>query len=248
MRTLVIDDEEDDIVEVLNDSLEFEFTAKIGGVEEPGLFTLSGQPSHRWAVLPYIDIIKRRNTIRDVVKKPINVPFFLEATPNELDIVVAKETRTIAMANRIEDEIWTEWAKKLSGATLNGDFIVCFNSLMDLSTPQIDTEIRSLPKSLVVPFVRMLLAKLNEHSNIDFLQAILCTFIRVHQERIVTLDNSEEDDQSENQENIAVPLSVVDLTAELEKLHAALNTSTTKLEQLYIETLPVLKWIKSALI
>jgi len=248
MRTLVIDDEEGDIVEVLDDSLEFEFTGKIGETEEPGLFTLSGQPSHRWAVLPYIDIVKRRNTIRDVVRKPINVPFFLEATPNELDIVVAKETRTIAMANRNHEEIWTEWAKKLSGATLNGDFIVCFNSLTDLSTPQIDVEIRSLPNILIVPFVRMLLAKLNEHSNIDFLQAILCTFIRVHQDRIAILDSAEESDQSENQENIAVPLSVSDLTAELEKLHTALNTSTIKLEQLYLETLPVLKWIKSALI
>lgn len=78
------------------------------------MFTLSGQPSHRWATLPYIDVIKKRNTIQDVVKKPINVPFFLESTPNETDIIVANRGRKVVLAGRTGDEIWTEWAKTLS--------------------------------------------------------------------------------------------------------------------------------------
>ncbi|KAI6176244.1 hypothetical protein M3Y97_00777500 [Aphelenchoides bicaudatus] len=240
VRRFVIDDDESDI-EVLNESIEIDVEETADVTEEKGLFTLSGQPSHRWAVLPYIDVIKSRNTIRDVVKKPINVPFFLESTPNEMDIIVADQTRKIALADRSGDEIWTEWARKLSGATVTGDYIVCFNSLTDLSTPQIDLEIRSLPTSLTVAFVRMILAKLGESSQLDFVQAILCTFIRVHRDRIAQIDTVDENAQSENQENIAVPLAASDLTKELEELHKKLIDSTAKFEQIYTETLPVLK-------
>lgn len=189
------------------------------------------------------------------------MPFFLESTPNELDIIVAEQGRKIALADHSEDEIWTEWAKKLSrsefdfdkfnflfSATVSGDFVVCFNSLIALSTPQIDAEIRSLPASLTVSFIRMLLAKLDERAHLDFVQAILCTFIRVHRDRIAQQETFDGNTQSENQENIAVPLAASDLTNELDELHNKLTDSTAKLEQLYVETLPVLKWIKSALI
>jgi hypothetical protein len=118
--------------------------------------------------------------------------------------------------------------------------------LIEKSTPQIDTEIRSLPSSLMVPFVRMLSAKLEDHQQIDFLQAIICTFFRIHQTRITSL--TRETERSENEENIAVPLTASDLTKELEELHTKLTSSNAKLEKLYTETLPVLKWIKSALI
>jgi hypothetical protein len=114
IRNLVIDSESDEEIEVLNDSIEIDATENIETSEEKGLFTLSGQPSHRWAVLPYIDVIKRRNTIQDVVKKPINVPFFLESTPNETDIIVSNQVRKVALADRSADEIWTEWATSLS--------------------------------------------------------------------------------------------------------------------------------------
>jgi hypothetical protein len=133
-------------------------------------------------------------------------------------------------------------------AVVIGDFIVCFNSLIALSTPQIDSEIRSLPASLTVSFIRMFLAKLDERAHLDFVQATLCTFIRIHRDRIIQQETFDGATQSENQENIAVPLAASDLTTELDELHKKLTESTAKFEQLYIETLPVLKWIKSALI
>jgi hypothetical protein len=83
------------------------------------LFTLSGQPSHRWASLPYIDIIKKRNTIQEVVKKPIDVPFFLESTPNETDIIVTAQNRKMIAADRVDDEIWTDWGMQLSRLVKN---------------------------------------------------------------------------------------------------------------------------------
>lgn len=101
------------------------------------MFTLSGQPSHRWAVLPYIDVIKNRNTIKDVVKKPINVPFFFESTPNETDIIVADEIRKVALADRTEDEIWTEWARKLSRFVLWCNLCTLPFSLSVLSSMEI---------------------------------------------------------------------------------------------------------------
>ena len=92
----------------------------------------------------------------------------------------------------------------------------------------------------------MLNAKLLERSHVDFVQAILCTFIRVHQERITACEGVDADE--ENQENIVVPLTASDLTKTIEDLYKSLTESSEKLEQLYVESLPVLKWIKSALI
>lgn len=112
----------------------------------------------------------------------------------------------------------------------------------------IDVEIRSLPYSLTASFIRMISIKLDERSSFDFLQAILCTFIRVHQDRITQYEYFNAGVQPENQENIAVPLAASsDMSKELEELHKKLRTSTQNLEQIYNETLPVLKWIKSAL-
>jgi hypothetical protein len=115
-----------------------------------------------------------------------------------------------------------------------------------MTTPKIDSEIRSLPKSLTAAFIKMLSAQMNECSNIDFVQATLCTFIRVHRDRI--MDSKELGVESENQENIEVPLSASDLGNVIDALHIKLTKSTSELEKLYTETLPVLKWIKSALI
>jgi hypothetical protein len=116
-----------------------------------------------------------------------------------------------------------------------------------MSTSHIDSEIRSLPNSLTPAFIKMLSIKIEGQSNVDFVQAILCTFIRIHQDRI-TMSDSVDGEDDENQENIAVPLAASDLTNILDVLYKNLTESTSTLEQLYTETLPVLKWIKSALI
>ncbi|KAI6199328.1 hypothetical protein M3Y96_00615200 [Aphelenchoides besseyi] len=249
VKKVVIDSSDEDessaLVSVEIDNLS---VGQAQAAEEEGVHVLSGEPTHRWATLPYIDLIKKRNTIREAVKTVTDVPFFLESTPNENEIIVVDESpnRKFLAADRTADEVWTDWSQKLSRAGIAGDFIVCFQRLAAKPTTQIDFEIRSLPPRLMSAFLKMLNLQLESRTMVDFVHAILCTFTRTHRKFLTTEGLKKPEDE---QENVTVPLSAeIDLNAEIERLQSGLVNATHDTETIYNEVMPVLKWIKSAVV
>ncbi|KAI6212990.1 hypothetical protein M3Y94_00095700 [Aphelenchoides besseyi] len=243
IKNVVIDSSDEDessaLVSVEIDNLSVGLAQ---AADEEGVHVLSGEPAHRWATLPYIDLIKKRNTIREAVKTVTDVPFFLESTPNENEIIVVDENpnRKFLAADRSDDEVWTNWAG------IAGDFIVCFQRLAAKPTTQIDFEIRSLPHRLMSAFLKMLNLQLESRTMVDFVHAILCTFTRTHRKFLTTGELKKPEDE---QENVNVPLSAgIDLNAELERLQSGLVNATHDTETIYNEVMPVLKWIKSAVV
>ena len=227
--------------------------------------------------MPFIDIIKKRNTIKEVVKTVVNVPFFLDSTPNETDIIASAAERTFVAAARTDDEIWTEWARRLSrladdcggerriaqratccSANEAQELTFIFSLLIQMTTPQIDFEIRSAPAPLLAPFVRMLIAQLETKRDVDFTHAILCTFLRAHRRILVKAagkthisavdaqtNGDAADDTRQKAAAMSADVSMRKLLAHLRQAHTA---ATHDLQRVYNETLPVLKWIKSAVI
>ncbi|CAD5218326.1 unnamed protein product [Bursaphelenchus okinawaensis] len=241
VQTLVIDgDEDDEEEEVQKMDVEMRQVVELLGSD---LLSISGQPSHRWSTLPHIEKIKQRNTIKEVVKKPIDVPFFLESTPNEAEILAdATEKRRFKAAQRSDTELFTDWTQKLIQVSNEAGFKHVFNGLIQKPTSIIDFEIRALPKAVLSKFIDMIMVKLEEKQDADFVQAILNTFLMVHNEVLCDDADNEEDDEEETE------LTASNLTTKLEKLVSKEAEGTEPFEDLYQETAAVLKWIKSAVL
>lgn len=131
--------------------------------------------------LPYIDKIKQRNTIKEVVQKPIDVPFFLDSTPNESEILAIDghgDRRRFKTATRSDIDLRTDWANRLAetSTTSTSGLIQVFAQLIEKPTSIIDFEIRALPENLIGSFIDMLLAKIEHKSDADFVQ-VSWTFI-----------------------------------------------------------------------
>ncbi|KAI6229985.1 WD repeat-containing protein 36 [Aphelenchoides fujianensis] len=251
VKKVVIDDSDEDESSAI-ESVDID-NVSVGQTpvgDEEGVHTLSGEPAHRWATLPYIDVIKKRNTIKEVVKTVTDVPFFLESTPNENEIIVdAEPNRKLAAADRTDDEVWTDWSQQLSRAGIAGDFLVCFRRLTAKPTTQIDFEIRSLPTRLLPAFLKMLMLQLETRTLVDFVHSILCTFVRVQRKFLSTAHlHAARNEERENEEQPVEMNAAPDLDAQMERLRVQLVDSTEGVEFTYNEIMPVLKWIKSAVI
>ncbi|CAD5225214.1 unnamed protein product [Bursaphelenchus xylophilus] len=247
VQTLVIDgDESDEEEEVEKMDVQMKQVVELLGSD---LLSISGQPSHRWSTLPHIEKIKQRNTIKEVVKKPIDVPFFLESTPNEAEIVAdAGDQRRFKAAQRSDVDLLTDWAQTLIQAANEAALRQVFSDLTQKATSIIDFEIRALPANLLPKFIDMILIKLEQKQDADFVQAILNTFLMAHNEKICDDAEKEQKDDDEDGEDGDVAVTASDLTSKLRKLLQKEAEETEPFENLYDETAAVLKWIRSAVL
>lgn len=125
-RVVVIDSDEDvEVIEVdVEDKQQIKHSLKEPKQEQldPFLVTLSGIVPSRWANLPNLELIRKRNKPIEPPKKPANAPFFLPSVETlegfvfekemEVDNGVDKENNVI-MAQRKFIDLETPWAHSL---------------------------------------------------------------------------------------------------------------------------------------
>ncbi|VDN57379.1 unnamed protein product [Dracunculus medinensis] len=206
------------------------------------LITLSGFAPSRWANLWNIRLIKERNKPIEPPKKPKAVPFFLPSVSTLKgfefeDSSPASEQNVrqkIIMAKRSTLEIESSFARGLLRSTTNDDLLQAFNSLKSMNISSIDFQIRALPIRAHIPFLQMLLSVLKSHQDFELVQSFLASYLTIHYE---TLWNSSELSGDDDDKITEILIELCDE-----------EKNASYLDELVLENIAVIQYIKSALL
>ncbi|CAI5447747.1 unnamed protein product [Caenorhabditis angaria] len=234
MENEIIDCDDDDILE------EEENRLRNLQLDET-LVTYSGLAPSRWANLPDLAMIKERNKPTDAPRKIKQAPFFLTAAPTlegfefeSQDFGDEPDSESRILQNKRNLlELESSFTKLLRNAKNEADLIDAFESLKAMSLTAIDFQIRSLATTVLATFFRMLLEVLKTKRDFELAQAYLTTAIKIHRTEIWKKSDETNDDE---------------LDEVLQLLSEAQNQSWNQYEELMIEDMAVVQWIKNALL
>lgn len=236
--TCDIDDDEDDLTTLMDQDIKAMKELQI----DENLVTFSGLPSSRWANLPDLALIKERNKPTDAVKKIKQAPFFLSAsatldgfefeTENIGDEMDGDSRYITSKRNLLELE--SSFTTLLRNAKTRDHLLDAFKTLQNMSLSAIDFQIRTLNPKTIPIFFRMLLEVLKTKTNFELVQAYAATATKIH--RTIMWNASE--GASEHEE----------LTEVLEEMAQVQMESWNEMENLFVENMAVVQWIKNALL
>ncbi|CAL8341870.1 unnamed protein product [Arctogadus glacialis] len=208
---------------------------------ERHLVTMTSLPESRWRNLFNLDVVKRRNQPQQPPQRPAAAPYFLPTvsglqpsfqTP-EAPVNQSKVLRLGAMAQK------TAFSIALETALDDGDYVAPLALLKALGPSAVDLELRGLspdlgsspqPSSapqLLVAFLQMLEAMLEERRDFDLAQAYLALLLKLYL-RPLSAD----------------PLAV----ATLQRLLGRLETIWAELRVSFDQSLCLLTYTKTALL
>ncbi|EFO97947.1 hypothetical protein CRE_15003 [Caenorhabditis remanei] len=232
-----IDDEDEDDSTVMDLNLK---SLKELQIDE-NLVTFSGLPSSRWANLPDLAMIKERNKPTDAPKKIKQAPFFLSAaatldgfefeTENMEEEMNGDSSDIMSKRNLLELE--SSFTKVLRNANTKENLLAAFKTLQEMSLSAIDFQIRDLNPQTLPIFFRMLLEVLKTKNNFELVQAYAATALKTHRSIVWNAT-----DEPEHQE----------LSEVLEEMAKYQRDSWNEMENLFVENMAVVQWIKNALL
>ncbi|PIC32318.1 hypothetical protein B9Z55_012692 [Caenorhabditis nigoni] len=212
---------------------------------DENLISFSGLPSSRWANLPDLAMIKERNKPTEGVRKVKQAPFFLAAAATldgfefEMDEMEGKDQdQESHIAKRELLELESAFSKVLRSANTKQDLLAAFDILRAMNLSGIDFQIRSLnPKTLPI-FFRMLLEVLKTKKNFELVQSYAVTALKTHRSIVWSTKNGDDVASPEDEE----------LTEVLEEFYKYEKENWNELEDLFVENMAVVQWIKNALL
>ncbi|CAI2347351.1 unnamed protein product [Caenorhabditis sp. 36 PRJEB53466] len=180
-----IDDDEEDI-------LDFEIRSLRELQIDENMITLSGLPRSRWANLPDLALIKKRNKPENILRKAHNTPFFLSAAPtidgfefqNADSFLSTDSSVKHIQSKRSLLEAETLFSTLLGKAKNKDNLLNAFYILKEMSVSSIDFQIQSLAPTTVPVFLRMLLEVLKTKTDFDLVQAFTASALKAHRSLI----------------------------------------------------------------
>jgi len=161
-------------------------------VPKPGLLTLSGTPWPKWASLPHVEVIRRRNR-PTVGPKATRAPFFMMTTPglqpkfkfDDDDEAEAPPNKRRRESHRLTAQDFEDYATPFLAHLRKKRFKEAFELLIGMSTGRVDTELRDIenPADLSA-LLRCLLRHLRGRQYFEVVQAVLAVVLRVHAEKL----------------------------------------------------------------
>uniref|UniRef100_A0A914XT60 Small-subunit processome Utp21 domain-containing protein n=1 Tax=Plectus sambesii TaxID=2011161 RepID=A0A914XT60_9BILA len=201
------------------------------------MVTLSGLPAPRWAQLPDMDLIRLRNKPKEPPKKPKAAPFFLPTVatlegfafdaPMEADD--GGERSRILTAKRSFLEPSTKFGVSILDADTVEKRRSAFEALKGMGPSAIDLELRTLPNEALLNFLQMLVDVVRLRTDFELAQAYLASFLKIHRDALWSLDDAQ-----------LLPL--------LRELNETQKSAWDALDDLMIENLGVIQWLKSAVL
>jgi U3 small nucleolar RNA-associated protein 21 len=203
----------------------------------PEMVTLSGLPPPRWAQLPDMDLIRLRNKPKEPPKKPKAAPFFLPTVatlqgfdfnaPVEVDD--GGERSRLLTAKRTMLESATNFGLRVIDADTVDKRRQAFDALKAMGPAAIDLELRALPEHSLMNFLQMLAEVVGLRTDFELAQAYLAAFLKIHRDVLWSLDN-------------------VQLLPVLRELSEAQKSAWDALDEIMVENLGVIQWLKSAVL
>ncbi|PWN53109.1 WD40 repeat-like protein [Violaceomyces palustris] len=165
------------------------------------LVTLSTMPRSRWATLLHLDLIQNRNKPKEKVQRDETkpAPFFLpQVAGTEFRFETEGEgeggsRRILENQNAERDQVLfqSELGRRLKLCSEKEDFNPFFLYLDTLTTPSLDSEIRSLStEEDLVLFLLSIRNRLEERKDFESVQSYLSLFLRVHSESLLLLSDN----------------------------------------------------------
>ncbi|KAL7072309.1 hypothetical protein ACQ4LE_008436 [Meloidogyne hapla] len=233
---------------------------------DPTLFTLSGQPSSRWAGLPIYELIRQRDKPKEPPKKTKDLPFFLPTIETAKGVVFSEELfnkkednekqkndgkRSMLIAKRQLEEFQTEWGAKLLRAGSNNDLLHVFDHLKEQSLASIDFQIRALNRAKLGQFVAMLIAVLETRRDFDLIQSYMAAFLNIHRENI--WKNERREKRRGKEENLSVDEKLEKdeqnvLLKNLQRLLELQKNVVKEIQPIFDQNISITSFTKSALI
>ncbi|KAG8927888.1 hypothetical protein FRC01_006761 [Tulasnella sp. 417] len=163
------------------------------------LMTLTFLPRSKWQTLLNIEVIQQRNKPKEPPKPLEQAPFFLPTLPGvEHRFDLSKPTKEgeaeeVTTSPKRLVSVQSEFVRKLSEESVDGNYESFFSHLKVLSPAAIDVEIRSLSgiQELLL-FIGALTARLQSHRDFEAVQTLIKVFFRVHGEMVVANDELQE--------------------------------------------------------
>lgn len=201
------------------------------------MITLSGLPPPRWAQLPDMDLIRLRNKPKEPPKKPKAAPFFLPTlttlegfefnAPKEADD--GGERSRILTAKRSLLEAATKFGLKVIDADTVEKRRSAFEALKLMGPSAIDLELRALPQDALLNFLQIVVEVVRLRTDFELAQAYLASFLKIHRDTLWSLDDAQ-------------------LSPLLRELSRTEKSAWEALDDLMIENLGVIQWLKSAVL
>ncbi|KAJ3268605.1 hypothetical protein HDV01_002543 [Terramyces sp. JEL0728] len=155
---------------------------------EEGMITFSTLPKSRWQNLLNLDSIKERNKPTEPPKQPEKAPFFLPTVSASIPTFEAPKTESKILPRELMSNNQTE----LSNLILNKTSEDLLDHLKKLSPSQIDLELRQLPVEIDLKahssFVAHIQELLEKKIDYEFVNAILCAYLKIHGDIVHNLD------------------------------------------------------------
>ncbi|KAI0541241.1 WD repeat domain-containing protein [Xylaria digitata] len=165
------------------------------------MMTLSLIPRSRWQTLLHLDLIKKRNKLKEAPKAPERAPFFLPsatgAPSSDLKAPEAKpsdsqsESRITKFDQNRKEQAFT--GSLQAGAT-SGNYDDFIEHLKALAPSTADLELRSLSSgdddnsNELLQFIRALTSRLVARRDYELTQAWMTVFLRLHLDSIIESD------------------------------------------------------------
>lgn len=160
---------------------------------ESDLITMSTLAESRWKNLLNLDIIKKRNKPKELLKKPKQAPFFLPTVAGldiQFNVDGVEQNEDDSKLVRANLDSLTTFGIVLKKSSEASDYRNAISHITNLNPSMIDYEIRSLAPlsggsvSLMINFFEMVIQMFNSNLFFELAQSYLALFLKVHEEVI----------------------------------------------------------------